>query len=98
MIYFQILDVYSQDRDITKETEDTKEVVYINNDIDNDEDYKPRYSSNKSEMVIHLFGTTQKGESLRVTAVGFEPYFYVELPDKLTKTFDYFKVCLKNLT
>jgi DNA polymerase elongation subunit (family B) len=96
MLYFQILDVHSQDRDITKETEDTKEVIYINNDIDNDEDYKPRYSSNKSEMVIHLFGTTEKGESLRVTAVGFEPYFYVELPDKLTKTFDYFKYCLKN--
>jgi DNA polymerase elongation subunit (family B) len=92
MVSFQILDVYSQDRDVTHETEETKEVVYIKHD----EDEQPRYTPNKSEMVIHLFGTTKDGQSLRVTAVGFEPYFYVELPNKLKKTLEYFKQCLKD--
>lgn len=96
MVSFQILDVYSQDRDVTHETEDTKEVKYIINEGDEVEKEKEkiRYSSNKSEMVIHLFGTTQEGKSLRVTAVGFEPYFYVELPNK--KSLEYFKHCLKD--
>lgn len=95
MVSFQILDVYSQDRDVTLETEETKEVVYIKND-EEDSNKNIRYTSNKSEMVIHLFGTTQEGKSLRVTAVGFEPYFYVELPNNLKKTLDYFKLCLKD--
>jgi DNA polymerase elongation subunit (family B) len=96
MVLFQILDVYSQDRDVTKETEDTKEVVYIKHHEDDEETKNIRYTPNKSEMVIHLFGTTQEGKSLRVTAIGFEPYFYVELPNKLKKTIDYFKLCLKD--
>ena len=91
MVSFQILDVYSQDRDVTLETEETKEVVYIKNEED-----QIRYTPNKSEMVIHLFGTTKEGQSLRVTAIGFEPYFYVELPNNLKKTLDYFKHCLKD--
>lgn len=94
MVSFQILDVHSQDRDVTKETESTKEVIYIKRDEDENEEVKPRYSPNKSEMVIHLFGTTEEEKSLRVTIIGFEPYFYVELPDK--KSENYFKAILKN--
>jgi DNA polymerase elongation subunit (family B) len=94
MVSFQILDVHSQDRDVTKETEISKEVIYIKREEDENDEVKPRYSPNKSEMVIHLFGTTEEGKSLRVSVIGFEPYFYVELPDK--KSENYFKLILKN--
>jgi len=94
MVSFQILDVHSQDRDVTKETETSKEVIYIKREEDENEEVKPHYSPNKSEMVIHLFGTTEEGKSLRVSVIGFEPYFYVELPDK--KSENYFKAILKN--
>jgi hypothetical protein len=31
-------------------------------------------------MVIHLFGTTPEGKSVRANVEGFEPFFYVRLP------------------
>jgi len=94
MVSFQILDVHSQDREITKESEDAKEVVYVNND-EEEEVKKSQYTSNKYEMVIHLFGTNSDGQSLRVSVTGFQPYFYVELPNNLKKTYDLFLANLK---
>ena len=44
-------------------------------------------------MIIHLFGMTQDGKSLRVSVNGFEPYFYVELPNE--RALDILKNSLK---
>ena len=93
MVHFQILDVHSQDRTITNETSNEKEVVYEPND---DEDTHKSKSYHKKEIVIHLFGTTSEGQSLRVTLTGFQPYFYVELPDAKNKTYSYFLDLLKH--
>jgi len=86
MLSFHILDVYAQDRQIIDEKE--KLVEYIPNK--DDEEVNIPITPNKSEMVIHLFGTTEEGKYLRVTLTGFEPYFYVIMPDNNRKSYDYF--------
>jgi len=80
---FHILDAISRDQicTVTRETEDEQEV-----DIEfEEEEQVGRSESNntgKSErgIVIHLFGMTAEGESLRCDVEGFRPYFYVKVP------------------
>lgn len=93
MVSFHILDVHSQDRQIIDEKEQLVEYV-LNRGDEDDEEIKNL--PNKSEMVIHLFGTVEDGKSLRVTLCGFEPYFYVEMPDNNKKSYDYFIRRLEN--
>jgi len=88
MVSFHILDCESQDIEVTREIEYEKEVKYIIED-DNDIDTLQEQSA-KREYVIHLFGSTSDGKSIRVSVSGFEPYFYVELPDNLKQTYLYF--------
>jgi DNA polymerase elongation subunit (family B) len=38
-------------------------------------------SEGKDSYAIYLFGTSPEGKPVRVTVTGFEPFFYVELPD-----------------
>ena len=100
MIYFQILDCYSQDLKVINETETTKEVTYIYN---NDEDeYNVKSKSqipyeNKHEFIIHLFGKTDTNKYIRVSVENFKPYFYVELPDVLPSTYPKFIQRLKTV-
>ena len=80
MVTFQILDCYSQDLKVIKETESEKQVVYDENE-ENDE-----YIFQRFEMVIHLFGRTTDNKSIRVSVNNFKPYFYIELPDSNKST------------
>jgi DNA polymerase elongation subunit (family B) len=104
MVQFQILDVYTQDFKIEYEDEFEKKGTFDFNDNLSDSgsvEYVKKKPFNpltdtsfKYEMIIHLFGMTQDGRSLRVSVNGFEPFFYVELPSE--RAFDTFKILLKN--
>jgi DNA polymerase elongation subunit (family B) len=105
MVRFHILDVHSQDFKNEYEDEFEKKGKYESVDNDNDDAdsigfvlKKSKNSGNndynsKYEMVIHLFGMTDDGRSIRVSVNGFEPYFYVEIPND--KAYEVFKDSLK---
>lgn len=103
MVQFHILDVYTQDFKIEYEDEFEKKGTFDFNDLNDglSDSSSVRKKVNlqndtsfKYEMVIHLFGMTSDGKSLRVSVNGFEPYFYVELPNE--RAFDTLKVLLKD--
>jgi len=87
MVIFQILDCYSQDLKVLKETEYEKQVEYVLNDDDEYVAVK-KQDTYKHEYIIHLFGTTADGQSLRVSVNNFQPYFFVELPDIKKSTYN----------
>lgn len=100
MVIFQILDCYSQDRKVLKETENTKEVEYIHEDYYDDDvtsSKKIVHHTNKQEYIINLFGKTSDNKSIHIEVENFSPYFYVELPNNKKKTFNDFKVNLLSL-
>lgn len=37
------------------------------------------------EMIIHLFGKTATGQSIRADVKGFRPFFYISIPSKATR-------------
>jgi DNA polymerase elongation subunit (family B) len=87
---FQILDACAQDLEIQVETDTTREVAYIGADSDA-EDYEVQNrrrranashakTATRKRMVIHLFGKTVDGKTIRANIEGFEPFFYVRLP------------------
>ena len=88
MVFFQILDVYSQDQYEVHKTANEKHVRLEK--YDEEEEDKPsklvQIDYSKYEMLIHLFGKTEDGSSIHVSVEGFQPYFYVELPDAFRKT------------
>ena len=95
MVSFHILDCEAQDIEVTKETEYEKEVKYI---LEYENEFVETKVTNKREYIIHLFGTTSEGKSIRVSVSGFEPYFYIELPDNLKHTYTNFIEILKHET
>ena len=46
-------------------------------------------SEGKDTYTIILFGTSPEGKPVRVTVTGFEPFFYVELPQLKTAYADF---------
>jgi DNA polymerase elongation subunit (family B) len=107
MTTFQILDSFAQDLVIEHETETTREVSYADDDYyDSDGEMKSRRYKSKSkpstgykprEMMIHIFGSTSDGTHIRVNLEGFEPYFYVKIPDKSQTTRHRFELRLKDV-
>jgi DNA polymerase elongation subunit (family B) len=86
---FHILDALSRDQinTITRETEDEQEVEIEYEDPDASESDTPYSKSNAKQertMVIHLFGMTAEGESVRCDVIGFRPFLYVKVPHSLT--------------
>ena len=90
---FHLLDLYARDQRIERETEETREVVYESGSDDSDGEVQRRYRHKrqgaqahgpKREYVIHLFGETAEGKSVRVDVVGFRPWFYLRLPQERT--------------
>uniref|UniRef100_A0A6C0JXQ5 DNA-directed DNA polymerase n=1 Tax=viral metagenome TaxID=1070528 RepID=A0A6C0JXQ5_9ZZZZ len=85
---FQILDAYAQDLEIQVETDTTREVAYIGAESDDDGEVRSRRraraplpkTTKRKRMIIHLFGTSAEGKSVRANIEGFEPFFYVRLP------------------
>jgi len=89
MLTFQILDAYAQDLQIQSETETSREVAFVEVESDEDAEIISRRKKSKStalstgfqrRMIIHLFGTTADGKTVRTNIEGFEPFFYVRLP------------------
>ena len=98
-VTFHILDALSRDqrKTITRETENEIEIEYEYGDIDDNQSVqshgKAQAATTANQMIIHLFGMTAEGESLRCDVEGFRPYLYVKVPESLS--IDQFKDQLK---
>lgn len=69
---FQIVDWYSSDV-VTEVFEEDDEEEYHKSQIEN------------REYMIRLFGVTAGGHSIATTVTGFNPYFYIKVPQKWNK-------------
>ena len=85
-VTFHILDALSRDQymKVTRETEDEKEVELAWDSGETDDVRKAFGDKVECQMVIHLFGMTADGESLRCDVEGFRPYLFVKVPPSLT--------------
>ena len=107
MVTFHILDAISQDVEIGKETETTRELIPHNTgNLSDDEevrtvkrkkaaDEEAPADPAKLRMCIYLFGKTADGTALRACVEGFQPFFFVRLPNTKVKTQEDFKKRLK---
>lgn len=89
MLVFHILDAITQDEEEIRRTETEREVAYESEgSVVSDDEYRNISHRNKNAslaiekkaMVIHVFGVTAEGKSVRADVYGFRPYFYVEVP------------------
>ncbi len=92
MVLFHILDAQTGTIEVNEVSQEEKEISFLPDEegsVVSDEEYIPAYKKKKDDsafdltkkaIVIHLFGTTAEGKSVRASVLGFEPYFYVELP------------------
>ena len=82
-----VFDAIARDQKVLRATEDTLEVEYVEYGYDSDEGGggKKRDNSN-TELVIHLFASSPKGQSVRVEVNGFKPFFYIAIPSATTPT------------
>jgi len=87
-LLFHLLDTQARDIRIESETEDTKKIVYepINADSDSEDSdgrkkrrIKRFDASQQMELMIHMFGTTADGKSVRIDVEGYRPTLYLEL-------------------
>jgi len=92
MLTFHILDAFAQDEELQDVNGDEKLVTYESEGEATDDEYEgPRKkvveSSDLSKkcLVIHLFGVTAEGKPVRANVYGFQPYFYLRLPNKTAK-------------
>jgi len=100
MITFHILDTFAQDEEVREQTEEAKVVTYESEGecVSDDEfEWQKKKAANygnieKKSLVIHLFGVTDAGISVRANVYGFEPFFYLRLPDAAAKTKTAFKL------
>ena len=92
---FHILDAISQDIKIERETPTEREIKPLPGDASDDEEcYSRRRKASKPQQgsyaqlrfVIHLFGADAAGKPLRASINGFEPFFFVGLPDAAKRT------------
>ena len=83
---FHILDVAARDETVVAETENMKELAYETgeeDDSDMENMSKKKYNQvvGNEKLVIHLFGSDANGKPVRVDCKGFEPFFYVRVPE-----------------
>jgi DNA polymerase elongation subunit (family B) len=96
MVVFHILDAFKQDEEVQEETEEYVTKVYRDDDepdiddeiqnVNQDKNPNAPVDLEKSTLVIHLFGVTAEGKPVRANVYGFQPYFYVRLPDEKLAT------------
>jgi DNA polymerase elongation subunit (family B) len=89
-IQFHILDVSARDEKVLNVTQTEREVQYSSDSDSDDEEFKANARntkqmsrtdhSNKS-FIVHLFGKTVDGKSIRADVRGFKPFFYIRCPD-----------------
>ena len=89
-----VFDAIARDQKVIRATEDEMEVEYLSatESVDSTS-YGNKYKNKKNindasrtELIIHLFGMTAAGESVRIEVTGFRPFFYVALPQCATPT------------
>ena len=105
---FHILDSHIQDMEIENQSDTTMEVRYTGEGSDNDDPEihsrgrktqkgaaAPSFSERK--LTIHLFGATAEGAAVQANICGFEPFFYVKLPNNLREVQETFAAHLQVL-
>jgi DNA polymerase elongation subunit (family B) len=85
-LLFHILDVAARDEIVVSEDETMKAVSYESGAEENSDmeemAKRKKFSVNPNgQLVIHLFGSTVDGKHVRVDCKGFEPFFYVRVPE-----------------
>ena len=89
-LIFHLLDIQARDICVESEDEETRQITYESPSDGEDEfpDYrfKKRVQSmaQQRELVIHLFGATETGVSVRCDVTGFRPTIYLRLPEDKT--------------
>ena len=80
-----IFDAIARDQKVLRATEDGLEVEYIDGNESDENDWKkkssPTSEASNRELIIHLFGTSPSGQSVRIEVNGFKPFFYIALPE-----------------
>jgi len=90
-ITFHSLDVYARDEKILSKNKDERLIQYDNESVVSDDEFKPvakgkggyvaKGDHSGKEYLIHLFGKTVQGTSVRCDVRGFKPFFYIRCPD-----------------
>jgi len=88
-LIFHLLDIQARDMRVESEDEESRQIIY---ESPSDEDDEFQYRSKKRvsstaqhrELVIHLFGATETGLSVRCDVTGFRPTIYLRLPEDKT--------------
>ena len=83
-----IFDSIARDQKVIRATEEGLEVEYVSDageSVDSTSYGRKKKQgfvkdNTNKELVIHLFGMTAAGESVRIEVNGFKPFFYVALP------------------
>jgi DNA polymerase elongation subunit (family B) len=78
-LVFHCLDILTRDQIITREDGGEREVRL--SELDDEDTLPQKYSSKEQyEYLIHIFGKTAGGKTVRVDVQGFRPYFYIRIP------------------
>ncbi len=101
---FQILDTFTRDEAVLADDGETREVAYESGAESDDSlggrVQKKQYDvTQRKEMIVHLFGKTAAGNTVRVDVKGFKPFFYVRIPARETRAaaFDAIRRYLKDV-
>jgi DNA polymerase elongation subunit (family B) len=89
-LHFHILDVKDRDEIVVSEDEDMKAVEYESGVEEESEPEEVQRGAKKgrgyinpdARLVVHLFGSTADGKSVRVDCKGFEPFFFVRIHEE----------------
>lgn len=93
-VHFHILDAFARDEEIVSENDDQIMVHYHrDSDAEDDDEFRPgrqRFASSedkfkkdhsKKSVIVHLFGKTAEGYSIRADVKGYKPFFFIRAPD-----------------
>lgn len=105
MLTFQILDTFTRDEAVLADDGETREVAYESG-AESDDSFveRPKKSSGvdmtaRKEMIVHLFGKTAGGATVRVDVKGFRPFFYIRIPARESRgtAFEAIRTYLRSL-
>jgi DNA polymerase elongation subunit (family B) len=93
-VHFHILDAFARDEEIVSENDDQVMVQYHHDsDAEDDDEFRPgrprlaasddkfKKDHSKKSVVVHLFGKTAEGYSIRADIKGYKPFFFIRAPD-----------------
>ncbi len=84
-----IFDAIARDQKVLSSNGEEMEVEFDEMDNSDDEYVSQKRKSHSGlqnkEMIINLFGATKEGTPVRVEVTGFQPFFYVEIPNEESK-------------